>query len=110
MAGELPEQLYEKAVADLQTAYDELFQVTNNQQGMPDYLRGVASQFGEVKELVGKLEEYALKSATSWEKQLSGNNNNNYNSNATMAVNGGRRRKSRKSRKSRKTRKPRRKN
>ena len=104
MSSDLPEQLYEKAVADLETAYDELFQGTPNQQGMPDYLRGVASQFGEVKELIGKLEQYALDSARGWEKDLSGNGNrngNNYNSNATMAVNGGRRRKTRKTRKMR---------
>ena len=100
MSSGLPEQWYEKAVADLETAYDELFQGTPNQQGMPDHFRDVASQFGEVKELIGKLEQYALDSARDWEKKLSGNTNNynNYNSNATMPVNGGRRRKTRKTR------------
>ena len=109
-----PDAVYEKAQEILKKAYDDLHGGTNNQLGMPAYLRGVAADFREAKNLIAELEAYALESAKSWNKNLSGNNGNNnnnnngdYNSNATMEVGG--RRGSRRSKKSkrgaRKTRK-----
>jgi len=55
---------------------------TNNQQGMPQYFRSVASEFAKVKDMVEKLEELANSKAISWQKSLNGNNSN---------INGGRR-------------------
>jgi hypothetical protein len=93
-----PDAVYEKAQEILKKAYDDLHGGTNNQLGMPAYLRGVAADFREAKNLIAELEAYALESAKSWNKNLSGNG---YNSNATMEV-GGRRRNRRKTRRGRK--------
>lgn len=95
-----PDELYENILEILAEANKNLYISTPNQQEMPQHLRGVAADFGRAKELIGELEQYALKSAKGWENNLS-DNSNSYNSNATMEV-GGRRRNRRKTRRGRK--------
>ena len=82
-----PDAIYEDVLEILEKAYNDLHDAPPNQQGMPNHLRGVAAEFSEAKELIGVLEKYALDSARSWEKNLSGNNSG-YNTNATVEVGG----------------------
>jgi hypothetical protein len=102
-----PDAIYEDVLEILEKAFNDLHDAPPNQQGMPNHLRDVAADFSEAKGLIGVLENYALNSARSWEKNLYGyksNNNSGYNSNATMEV-GGKRRNRRKTRKTRRGRK-----
>jgi len=88
-----PDTIYEDALEILAKANKELYEITPNQQAMPQHLRGVAADFANAKELIGQLEEYALNAARGWENDVMMNESQ-----------GGRRnrRKTRKARKGRK--------
>jgi len=65
-----PDVIYEDALEILTKANKELYEITPNQQAMPQHLRGVAANFANAKELIGQLEEYALNAAKGWENDL----------------------------------------
>ena len=71
-----PDAIYEDLIEILQKANQELHGYTNNQQGMPAHLRGVAMEFANAEQLVAQLKDYANASAEDWEKELSGDISN----------------------------------
>ena len=60
----------------LDDAFRHLNGGTNNQNGMPQYLRGVAAEFGKIKDMIEEIENNTYKQAITWQKSLNGNSNN----------------------------------